>query len=153
MRYIKKQDGGGVVFPYTIAQLKSDNPNTSFPIKLTEEALASYGVYPVSINAKPTWDAQTEKAVLDGTPTESNGSWSLGWSVVSLSQVEQDKELSVTSLAMRNRRNQVLAATDWWAVQDRTMTQAEKDYRQALRDITAHTNWPDLSVSDWPVKP
>lgn len=38
--------------------------------------------------------------------------------------------------ALRFVRNNMLAATDWMAVQDRTMTQAERDYRQALRDIT-----------------
>ena len=33
------------------------------------------------------------------------------------------------------------------------MTQAEIDYRQALRDITTHSNWPNLNPEDWPVKP
>ena len=26
-------------------------------------------------------------------------------------------------------------------------------YRQALRDITTHSNWPKLEDSDWPTKP
>jgi len=26
-------------------------------------------------------------------------------------------------------------------------------YRQALRDITDHSNWPNLQEADWPVKP
>jgi len=25
--------------------------------------------------------------------------------------------------------------------------------RQALRDITTHANWPNLSEADWPTKP
>ena len=36
---------------------------------------------------------------------------------------------------------------------DNTMTQAQKDYRQALRDITKHSNWPNLKPTDWPTKP
>jgi len=28
-----------------------------------------------------------------------------------------------------------------------------REYRQALRDITTHPNWPNLEESDWPVKP
>tara|TARA_S200002703_G_scaffold26470_4_gene22741 strand:+ start:771 stop:1115 length:345 start_codon:yes stop_codon:yes gene_type:complete len=36
---------------------------------------------------------------------------------------------------LRQQRNQLLAATDWMAVYDRTMTQAQIDYRQALRDL------------------
>jgi len=42
--------------------------------------------------------------------------------------------------SLRMVRNQLLDASDWMAVQDRTMTQAEIDYRQALRDITEHYN-------------
>jgi len=54
---------------------------------------------------------------------------------------------------MRAVRNIRLLATDWMAGQDRTMTQAELNYRQALRDITSHANWPNLSEDDWPVDP
>ena len=52
---------------------------------------------------------------------------------------------------LRDKRNQKLAETDWWAVQDRVMSQAEKDYRQALRDITdSATSLDDVT---WPTKP
>ena len=54
---------------------------------------------------------------------------------------------------MRARRDMLLTSTDWWAGSDHTMTQAQIDYRQALRDITNHANWPNLSDSDWPTKP
>lgn len=46
-----------------------------------------------------------------------------------------------------------LIATDHWCLSDRTPTQAQLDYRQALRDITDHANFPNLSDSDWPTKP
>jgi hypothetical protein len=26
-------------------------------------------------------------------------------------------------------------------------------YRQALRDLPSHTNWPNLADADWPTKP
>jgi hypothetical protein len=48
-------------------------------------------------------------------------------------------------------RSILLAQTDWWAVQDRTMTQAQVDYRQALRDIPQQAGFPtDIT---WPTKP
>jgi len=51
----------------------------------------------------------------------------------------------------RTERNILLAETDWWALSDRTMTQAEIDYRQALRDVTAQEGFPtDIT---WPTKP
>jgi hypothetical protein len=66
------------------------------------------------------------------------------------------------AVAARNRaeRDKRLAACDWWATSDRTMTTEQTAYRQALRDITSHANWPNLespdmdgSVGDWPTKP
>lgn len=62
-------------------------------------------------------------------------------------------------------RNSLLAKTDWWATSDRTMTDDQKAYRQALRDLPASPNWsPRMSwVEDeeiavvvgvtWPIKP
>jgi len=51
----------------------------------------------------------------------------------------------------RIARDKLLAETDWWAVADRTMTQAEIDYRQALRDVPAQAGFPDNVT--WPTKP
>jgi len=53
----------------------------------------------------------------------------------------------------RNIRNDYLEQTDVWALTDRTMTQAQKDYRQALRDLPTHSNWPNLNADDWPTRP
>ena len=53
----------------------------------------------------------------------------------------------------REKRNSLISETDWWAVADRTMTSEQAAYRQALRDITTHANWPNLADSDWPTKP
>jgi len=38
---------------------------------------------------------------------------------------------------LRQQRNQLLQQSDWMAVSDRVMTQAQIDYRQALRDLPA----------------
>lgn len=61
---------------------------------------------------------------------------------------------------LRRERDKRLSETDWWAVADRDMTQAQKDYRQALRDLPS-TSTPtlddagrlDMTSVDWPVKP
>tara|TARA_B100000795_G_C22778174_1_gene431012 strand:- start:1425 stop:1664 length:240 start_codon:yes stop_codon:yes gene_type:complete len=50
----------------------------------------------------------------------------------------------------RANRDNLLARTDTWALSDRTMTEAQTAYRQALRDITGQSgfpsniNWPEL---------
>jgi hypothetical protein len=52
---------------------------------------------------------------------------------------------------LRAERDRLIAATDWWAGSDRTMTSAQTAYRQALRDITdSATSLDDVT---WPTKP
>ena len=53
--------------------------------------------------------------------------------------------------ALRNRRNQLLAETDYLALSDQIMTAEMQAYRQALRDLPANTVDPANPV--WPVKP
>lgn len=53
---------------------------------------------------------------------------------------------------LRDVRNGKLRETDHWAYQDTaTMTQAQTDYRQALRDIT--NTYTSLDTVVWPTKP
>ena len=52
---------------------------------------------------------------------------------------------------LRSKRYGLLKATDWWGVSDRIMSDAEKNYRQALRDLPANTS--DPSDPTWPDKP
>ena len=53
----------------------------------------------------------------------------------------------------RTKRDTLLAETDWTGMSDVTMASEMTTYRQALRDITAHANWPNLEDADWPTKP
>ncbi len=59
---------------------------------------------------------------------------------------------------LREQRNIKLSETDWWAGKDVTMSQARKDYRQALRDLPS-TAEPQLDAEGnltnvtWPTKP
>ena len=59
---------------------------------------------------------------------------------------------------LREERDRKLTETDWWAGKDVTMSQARKDYRQALRDLPS-TAEPQLDAEGnltnvtWPTKP
>ena len=53
----------------------------------------------------------------------------------------------------RNARDTLIAATDYFALTDVTMNADMTNYRQALRDITSHSNRPNLEEADWPTKP
>jgi hypothetical protein len=52
---------------------------------------------------------------------------------------------------LRGLRNDKLAATDWMANSDVTMTDAWKTYRQELRDLPANTK--DPANPTWPTEP
>ena len=55
---------------------------------------------------------------------------------------------------LRGDRNSKLASTDWYALQDVTMSDAMTAYRQDLRDLPAGlTTVADVGSADWPVKP
>ena len=55
------------------------------------------------------------------------------------------------SSSEREKRNTLLAETDWWANSDVTMTDEQRAYRQALRDIPQQEGFPTNIV--WPTKP
>ena len=64
----------------------------------------------------------------------------------------------IAFLILRSKRNELLLKTDWWVLPDRTATQAQLDYRQALRDLPENSS-PELDENgqlinvNWPEKP
>ena len=55
---------------------------------------------------------------------------------------------------LRDDRNRNLSATDWYALQDVTMSDAMAAYRQDLRDLPAGlTTVEEVRSVTWPVKP
>ena len=51
----------------------------------------------------------------------------------------------------RNKRNNLLAATDWTANSDVTMTTEMTAYRTLLRNLPAQAGWP--TTVNWPTAP
>jgi len=87
----------------------------------------------------------------DGAAIESDNAkdWGVTWSQVETKQSELTAAEPLK--ALRAERDRLITATDWWASSDLTMTDAQKDYRQALRDITEDYN--SLDDVKWPTKP
>ena len=54
---------------------------------------------------------------------------------------------------IRGLRQTLLDETDWRAVKDRTMSQAWKDYRTALRDLPQDYDSANEAADNWPVMP
>ena len=151
--YVKISNGAVDQYPYTVGDLRRDNPNTSFPKRPSDDMLVEWGMYPVTVEDEPSYNMRTQYVSFDDTPSLSNGSWSIGWTVLDKTADEITQYDTVMAEVNRSARDEKLAETDWWASSDLTMTAEQTAYRQALRDITSHANWPNLDEADWPTKP
>lgn len=64
-----------------------------------------------------------------------------------------DNADSIKALNNRRTRENLLVESDWMSGSDVAMPDNWKTYRQALRDLPTHSNWPNLEDGDWPTKP
>jgi hypothetical protein len=155
--YVKITSGSVETYPYSIGQLRRDNPSTSFPKKIPDDILESYGVYAVTRTQVPSINDRTQVAVPEVQPSLINGTWTIGYTVSSKAAEEIQAYDDNKAIENRKKRDDLLAATDWVVImhtEKGTNIPADMElYRQALRDITSHANWPNLSDSDWPTKP
>ena len=151
--YVKITSGSVDTFPYSVGQLRRDNPQTSFPRQVSDEMLAAYDVYSVTVDAQPSYDDRTQTLTQNAAPTGSGSTWTLGWETTAKTAEETQEYDDNVAASNRVKRSGLLAETDFWGMSDMTMSAEMTTYRQALRDITNHVNWPNLDEADWPVKP
>lgn len=68
-------------FPYSINDLKSDNPGTSFPKNPTAATLAEFGVFPV-LSTGAQYNSATQVATQDGCAYNAERQrWETTWTV------------------------------------------------------------------------
>lgn len=146
--YIKVENE--IASNYSIKQLKNDNPNVSFPEVLSDELLAQFSVYKVHLDHMPDVNDAEQVAEQEQSPVLENGKWVLKFSVRNKTELEKNEFVLKLQSQVRAKRNKMLSETDWTALTDVTMTAEMAAYRQALRDITDHANFPYLQDSDWP---
>jgi len=140
MLYVKVTNGS-IQYPYTIGQLRKDNPNTSFPAYISADTLASYDVYAIQEVPAPEVDPLTQRHE-QTNPVLVDGKWTQVWRVVQLPENQ-------ATVNVRAKRNQLLADSDWTQLAD---SPVDKDawavYREALRTLPQQAGFP-YSVT-WP---
>ena len=149
-----------------IGELKVLFPNTSFPANgpnsdwYTENNVMSVTVG-LSFDPSKQKQEQVDPYISDGVVY-----------TVRLVDLTNDEKTAYTNaqnatIAARQRasRDALLAETDWMAIKAAetgvALANDWKTYRQALRDLPSHSNWPNLKSpgpdgsgdNDWPVKP
>ena len=152
----------------TQGQWRAANPNMSLPKVWNSNVLDALNIDAVLRSPAATTTAY-QTSVRDGVEQDSNGNWVEKYVArdmfadttedgVTTTKAEHEAAYQATLDAStakghRNTRASLLAETDFYALSDVTMADAMTTYRQALRDLPSHSNWPDLEDSDWPTKP
>ena len=152
----------------TQGEVRRMHSNTSLPRVWDANVCTELGIDPVLAAPKPDTTGYTQ-AIRNGATQDANSNWVQAWSVVDMfadttedgvtttkaeHETAYQAQLDAKSAAnVRTTRDTKLAETDWTGMSDVTMAAEMATYRQALRDITAHENFPNLEDSDWPTKP
>lgn len=76
--YIKLKNG--IPHPYSVGQLRQDNPQVSFPVDVPMDTLAEYDVYPVT-PTQPPEHTETEVVEDAGYLQLADGTWQQAWRV------------------------------------------------------------------------
>ena len=150
----------------TQGQWRSHYKNVSLPRAWKQATLDGLNLEAVLEAPKPTV-GQYEVAARNGVTQDANGNWVTAWEVRDMFTDTTDEDGVTTTKAeheaayqakldekaaeaVRKQRATLLAETDWMALSDVTMSAEMTAYRQALRDITDHVDFPYLTEADWP---
>lgn len=137
-------------YPYSVDQLRRDNPQTSFPANPPLSLLAEWGVFPVSAVTPPIVDHT--KTVAEGQPQLIEGAWTQVWTVSDVTPESLTLRIAEESTVIRQQRNNLLANSDWTQLPDAPVDKsAWAVYRQSLRDLTSQLGFP-WTVT-WPTPP
>jgi len=102
------ENGAVVKYPYTVTDVRRDNPNVSFPDNPNDEAFAAFGAMRVFFTTPPAFDDATQK-LIEGTPTFDGAAqrWEQVWQVEALTADElqaKDKALYDSIVAATQER-------------------------------------------------
>ena len=151
-------------------QIRRDNPNMSLPRVWNANVCNALGIDPVLASPKPDTTGDYKTVVRNGVTQDANNNWVYAWTERDMFSEYTDEDNVVHTKSeqetayqtklddeaaerVRTQRDAKLAETDWTGMSDVTMTAEMTTYRQALRDITDHADFPNLADDDWPTKP
>jgi len=136
------------------SEIRSEFRKKSLPPSLSDDTIEWLGLLPIQNAIRPEVDHT--KNVVEGAPVLQNGAWNQMWIVADATAEEIANRHEQQSQLVRNRRNELLAESDWVVIfhtEKGTNIPLEWElYRQALRDITDHASFPYLQEADWPMK-
>ena len=150
-------------------QVRKMHSNTSLPRVWDADTCAFLGIDPVLAAPKPEASAAYKQVGRNGAVQDANGNWVEAYIETDMFADTTEDGVTTTKAehetayqaqldadaakSVRTQRDAKLAETDWTGMSDVTMNAEMTTYRQALRDITTHANFPNLADEDWPTAP
>lgn len=81
---------GRVIWPYSLGQLRQDEPTRSFSSSPSDTELAWFGVYRVQPTTQPSACDPATHRVVEVHPIEQDGTWRQAWEAVPLTDAEKE---------------------------------------------------------------
>lgn len=142
------------IYPYSIGDLRRDNPNTSYPRNPSDAVLASWNVFPVADKPTPAYNPATQNCN-QVNPTLIDSKWVMTWAVTPATPEEITERTDAKSTEVRQQRNALLSACDWTQLADSPLDPDGKGawalYRETLRMVPQQAGFP-WNVQ-WPPEP
>jgi hypothetical protein len=129
-------------YPYTIGNLRKDNPQISFPRSPSDDLLVTYNVLPVTRTDRPDHDPITED-VAEQPPEMIDGAWVQVWAVTPAEPEEIERRRAEAIEMIREQR-----ADAYRTEADPLFFKAQRgegdieDWEAAVADIRARFPYP-----------
>ena len=145
-----KVSGSTITYPYSVQNLKNENPNTSFPTILPDSLLESFNIYQVEMK-NSGYDNDDSKDVTEVTPTLSGSIYIQTYTISDADTETINKRREIKWSEVRSGRDSLLSESDWTQFNDSPISGSTltdwQTYRQSLRDITNQSDPYDIT---WP---
>lgn len=141
----------------TKSEIKKLNPNISLPKTWGSSVYEALGIDPIYDINTPEPSSEDKEVIRSGVEQNDEGNWVYAYTEVNKYASEEEKTTALEAIerakaqGIRDKRNNILAKTDWMGLSDVTMSAEWATYRQALRDVPAQDGFPN--TINWPSEP
>lgn len=145
-----KVSGSTITYPYSVQNLKNENPNISFPTIISDSLLESFNIYQVEMK-NSGYDNDDTKDVTEVTPTLSGSIYMQTYTISAADTETINKRREIKWSEVRSGRDSLLSESDWTQFNDSPISGSTltdwQTYRQSLRDISNQSDPYDIT---WP---
>jgi hypothetical protein len=145
-----KVSGSTITYPYSVQNLKNENPSISFPTIIADSLLESFNIYKVETKSSG-YDSDDTKDVTEVTPTLSGSVYVQTYNITDADEETINKRREIKWSEVRSNRDSLLSECDWTQFNDSPISGSTltdwQTYRQSLRDITNQSDPYDIT---WP---